>query len=73
MTHESGNALARARALLDMLATEVGDQPEILPLIDGIQKAHADLVRLYDDVRGYAAPLKLNSEMWDVGVVWRQA
>jgi signal transduction histidine kinase len=73
MTHESGNALARARALLDMLAAEVGDQPEILPLINGIQKAHADLVRLYDDVRGYAAPLKLNSEMWDVGVVWRQA
>jgi PAS domain S-box-containing protein len=73
LAHESGNALARSQACLEMLAMEVEDRPEAMALIGRIQKAQDHLRQLYEDVRGYAAPLKLDREVWDVSVVWRQA
>src|SRR5207248_6032007 len=72
LAHESGNALARSQSCLEMLAWEVEDRPEALRLIDRIQKAHDHLKQLYDEVRSYAAPLKLEREPWDLSVVWRQ-
>jgi PAS domain S-box-containing protein len=73
LTHESGNALARCQACLEMLALEVEDRPEALDLIGRAQKAQDHLRQLYEDVRGYAAPIKLQREIWDVGGIWRQA
>jgi PAS domain S-box-containing protein len=73
LAHESGNALARSQSNLEMLAWEVEDRPEALELIQGIQKAQDHLQHLYEEVRGYAAPLRLEREAWDVGMVWRQA
>jgi signal transduction histidine kinase len=73
LAHESGNALARSQSCLEMLTWEVEDRPEALDLITRIQKAHDDLQHLYEEVRGYAAPLKLEREIWDLSGVWRQA
>jgi signal transduction histidine kinase len=73
LAHESGNALARSRACLEMLTWEVQDRPEALDLIERIQKAQDHLQQLYEEVRGYAAPLKLDREVWDLSAVWRQA
>src|SRR5215510_2758545 len=73
LAHESGNALARSQSCLEMLALEVHDRPEALDLIARIQKAQDHLRQLYEDVRGYAAPLRLEREVWDVSGVWRQA
>jgi signal transduction histidine kinase len=73
LAHESGNALARSRACLEMLQWEVEDRPEALDLIARIQKAQDHLQQLYEEVRNYAAPLKLEREPWDVGAIWRQA
>jgi signal transduction histidine kinase len=73
LAHESGNALARSQSCLEMLAWEVEDRPEALDLIDRIQKAQDHLKQLYDEVRGYAAPLRLEREVWDVAWIWRQA
>ena len=73
LAHESGNALARSQACLEMLALEVRDQPEALDLIDRIQRAQNHLQQLYEEVRSYAAPLKLERESWDVALSWRQA
>jgi signal transduction histidine kinase/FixJ family two-component response regulator len=73
LAHESGNALARSQSCLEMLAWEVEDRPEALRLIDRIQKAQDHLKQLYEEVRGYAAPLKLEREGWDLSGVWRQA
>jgi PAS domain S-box-containing protein len=73
LAHESGNALARSQSCLEMLAWEVEDRPEALDLIKRIQKAQDDLKQLYDEVRGYAAPLQLERDVWEVGGVWRQA
>lgn len=73
LAHESGNALARSQACLELLTLEVEDRPEALELITRIQKAQNHLQHLYEEVRGYAAPLKLERERCDVGVVWRRA
>jgi PAS domain S-box-containing protein len=73
LAHESGNALARSRACLDMLAWEVECQPEALELINGIRTAQDHLQQLYEEVRGYAAPIRLDRDVWDVRGVWRQA
>jgi len=73
LTHESGNALARCQACLEMLALEVEDRPEALDLISRAQKAQDHLRQLYEDVRGYAAPIKLQREVWELGGIWRQA
>jgi len=73
LAHESGNALARSQACLEMLALEVEDRPEALELIGKVQKAQDHLRHLYEEVRGYAAPVKLDRERCDVGAVWRRA
>jgi PAS domain S-box-containing protein len=73
LAHESGNALARSQACLEMLVLEVQDRPEALELLGRIQKAQDHLQQLYDEVRNYAAPLKLEREEWALDAIWRQA
>ena len=73
LAHESGNALARSQSCLEMLSWEVEDRPDALDLIARIQKAQDHLKHLYEEVRGYAAPLKLDRDVWDLAYVWRQA
>jgi PAS domain S-box-containing protein len=73
LAHESGNALARSQACLEMLELEVQDRPDALDLVSRVQKAQHHLQQLYDEVRGYAAPLKLEREVVAVDTVWRQA
>jgi PAS domain S-box-containing protein len=73
LAHESGNALARSQACLEMLSMEVEDRPEALNLIGRIQKAQNHLQQLYGEVRNYAAPLKLDRQQHSVRAVWRQA
>lgn len=62
LAHESGNALARSQACLEMLAFEVEDRPKTLNLINRIQAAQDHLRQLYDEVRNYAAPLRRVSQ-----------
>jgi PAS domain S-box-containing protein len=73
LAHESGNALARSQACLEMLGLEVQDRPEALELLGRVQKAQDHLQQLYDEVRNYAAPLKLERVFWPLEQVWRQA
>lgn len=73
LAHESGNALARSQSCLEMLTWELEDRPDALDLISRIQKAQDHLRQLYDEVRGYAAPLKLDRDIWDLSMIWRQA
>jgi PAS domain S-box-containing protein len=73
LAHESGNALARSQACLEMLSFEVQGRPEALDLVGRIQKAQDHLQQLYEEVRSYAAPLKLEREVCGLGAIWRQA
>ncbi len=59
LAHESGNALQRSQACLEMLALEVQDQPTALHLVSRIQLAQDHLKQLYEEVRSYAAPIVL--------------
>jgi two-component system sensor kinase FixL len=73
LAHESGNALARSQACLEMLALEVEDRPEALSLVSRIQQAQDHLQQLYEEVRGYAAPVRLEREPESVQISWHQA
>jgi two-component system, LuxR family, sensor kinase FixL len=73
LAHESRNALQRSQACLEMLALTVRDRPEALDLIARLQKAQDHLHHLYEDVRSYAAPIKLEKSPCDLSLVWREA
>ena len=72
LTHESGNLLGRGNAYLDMLQSEVEDRPAAIELINKVQRSHADLQRLHEEVRNYAAPIELDCERWNLATIWRQ-
>jgi PAS domain S-box-containing protein len=73
LAHESRNALQRGQACLERLRWKLGGQPEALDLLARAQRAQHDLLRLYEDVRAYAAPVKLEPALCDLAAVWRQA
>ncbi|MCA9052791.1 MAG: PAS domain S-box protein [Planctomycetaceae bacterium] len=60
LAHESRNALQRARGCLDLLELDVEAESGQLELVHRTQSALDELQRLYDEVRNYAAPLKLD-------------
>jgi two-component system, LuxR family, sensor kinase FixL len=73
LAHESRNALQRSQACLEMLALSVHDRPDDLDLIARIQKAQDQLHLLYEDVRSYAAPIKLERRLCNLQEVWQEA
>lgn len=72
LVHESRNALQRSRACLEMLALEVQDRPDALDLVERTQRAQEHLQHLYEEVRQYAAPLKLSRTSTDLRGLWRE-
>jgi PAS domain S-box-containing protein len=73
LAHESRNALQRSQSGLEMLGWLVQDRPRAVELLARVQKAHDDLLRLYEDVRSYAAPVNLRPEPVNLADVWREA
>jgi hypothetical protein len=73
LAHESRNVLQRCQACLEMLDMEVGDQPAAKDLIQRIQRAQDQLHRLFEEVRSYSGPIKLElSSVW-LPELWREA
>lgn len=73
LTHESRNALQRSQACLEMLKMAIEGNTKANDLIADIQRAQNDLHALYEDVKEYAAPLKLQWKKTDVGKIVREA
>jgi PAS domain S-box-containing protein len=73
LAHESRNLLQRGQACLERLGWRLKDQPEALDLLERAQRTQAQLAQLYEDVRTFAAPLRLERKSCDLGEVWRQA
>ncbi|GIW88515.1 MAG: histidine kinase [Isosphaeraceae bacterium] len=73
LAHESRNALQRSQACLEMLALKVRDCPGALDLIARLQAAQDHLNHLFEDVRGYAAPVRLIRSTIRVDESWREA
>src|SRR5262249_51121146 len=65
--HESRNALQQIQACVDLLALKVKDRPELHGLVSDIQNAQDHLHHLYEEVRGYASPIKLCRQRTDLG------
>jgi len=73
LAHESRNAFQRSQACLELLALELEERPEQLELVSRIQRALDHLHRLYEEVRDYAAPIKLDRQLCDLAHLWRDA
>lgn len=72
LAHESRNALQRALACVEMLELDLSDRPALLDLTARARKALGKLHRLYEEVRGYAAPLHLERQPCDLRELWRE-
>lgn len=72
LAHESRNALQRAQACLEMLELDLDGQPELLNLAHRTQTAVDELQRLYEEVRGYAAPLGLELQDTDLQTLFQE-
>ncbi len=73
LAHESRNAFQRSQACLELLSLELEDRPDELELVARIQRALDHLHRLYEEVRDYAAPIKLDRQLCDLAHLWRDA
>ena len=73
MAHESRNALQRIQACSEMLELEVSSNSEAVALIKRIQQAQEQLLRLFDEIKNYAAPLRLDISESKLRGAWREA
>jgi len=62
LSHESRNALQRMQASLDVLAEETAGQPQLTEQINNIRLSQEDLFQLYEEVREFAAPVRLDPQ-----------
>src|SRR5262249_12227054 len=69
LAHESRNALQRRQACLAMLKLDVSDHTAALDRVSRIQTAQDHLHQLYEEVRDYAAPIRLKREDHDLQVI----
>src|SRR5205085_10893599 len=70
LAHESRNAFQRSQAALERLNLRLAGRPEEQALAAEIQQAQDHLHHLYEQVRSYAAPIKLDVQPCDLGAVW---
>ena len=73
MAHESRNFLQRVRNAVEFLEELVADNKEALMEVARIQNAERGLENLLEELRQYAAPMKLDTERCSVQKIWRQA
>jgi signal transduction histidine kinase len=67
LAHESRNALQRSQAGLEMVKKRVRDDADSLELLAEVHDAQRYLTDLYEEVRGYAAPIQLRRSVSDLG------
>jgi C4-dicarboxylate-specific signal transduction histidine kinase len=73
LAHEARNALQRIQASAELLELEVESSPELLDLVHRIQSAQQHVATLFEEVRGYAAPIKLDAAPFRLSEAWREA
>lgn len=72
LAHESRNALQLMQASLEMLTRRLKDSRE-QELVTEIQKAQDRLNHLFEEVSGYAAPIRLARDTHELAKIWREA
>jgi signal transduction histidine kinase len=66
LAHESRNALQRSQSALEMLKKRVAGNPDAAELVGEVQEAQVYLTDLYEEARGFAAPVNLRREPADL-------
>ena len=72
LAHESRNALQQIQACVEMLRRRI-KAPDETSFVDGIQKSHDRVHHLLEEVRNYAAPIKLTCAVHDLADLWQGA
>ena len=72
LSHECRNALQRAQASLDLLTDDLAANKNAVRLVERIQSAQDDLHRLYEDVKSYAAPVRISLARCRIDAIVRQ-
>lgn len=73
LAHESRNAFQRCEACLEMIDLELEGKPEGQEMVIRLRRALGHLHHLYEEVRSYAAPIKLDRQMTDLCHIWRDS
>jgi PAS domain S-box-containing protein len=73
LVHESGNILQGSHACLERLAQRVQDSPEALDLVARAQEEYRRLEQLYDEIKDYAKPMRLNYQTCNLGQILQEA
>jgi signal transduction histidine kinase len=73
IAHESRNALQRIQSCSEMLELEIEGNNEAMRLVRRIEEAQDHLIRLFDEVRGFVAPIHLERTHCRMDSVWREA
>jgi PAS domain S-box-containing protein len=73
IAHESRNALQRIQSCSEMLELEIEGNEEALRLVRRIEEAQDHLLRLFDEVRGFVAPIHLERTVCRLDAIWREA
>jgi signal transduction histidine kinase len=73
LAHESRNLLQRSHACLEALILDIGDRPDALKQAGRIESALDQLHGLYEEVRNYAAPIKLELSEVDLHKLIQQS
>jgi PAS domain S-box-containing protein len=73
IAHESRNALQRIQSCSEMLELEIEGNEEALRLVRRIEEAQDNLIRLFDEVRGFVAPIQLERADCPASALWREA
>ena len=72
LSHEAKNELLALRMGLEQLGVLWDDRDSATDMIDGLFEVQGRLWRLFEDVRGYAAPIRLHPVPTSLADVWRQ-
>ena len=63
LSHESRNALQRMQASLDMLSDAAAGDSRFETQIASVRRSHDELFQLYEEVREFAAPVRLELQV----------
>ncbi|MEX1028311.1 MAG: ATP-binding protein [Candidatus Paceibacterota bacterium] len=72
-SHETRNELNTIKMALELLPSMLGDEEQLTQLIDHLKSSQEQLVRLLNDVQGFAAPMKLEKTNHGLSEVWQKA
>ena len=72
LSHESRNALQQMEGCLDALQGEVSSH-QAQDLVARLRRAQRQLRQLYDDLRAFAAPVRLRLQVCELDRLWRSS